>query len=574
MSFTTFEFFLFIAAAVIIYYVIPKKLQWIWLLIISYVYYASYDISTVWMLLLTTYVTYRGGILLDRLNEQKPQDGISREEKKDFKKNIVRKKKKIVLAMVLIAFGMLGIMKYTNFMLGNIDAVLRLFGSGKQIGVLNLTLPLGISFYTFQSISYVVDVYRGKHKAQGNFFKHALFVSFFPQLLQGPIGRYERLGSQLYEGHSYNLKELQFGVQRILWGFFKKMVLADRVNAAVLLIFHNYWNYGGWYNVLGVLLYSIQLYADFSGGIDIVIGIAQMFGITMDENFRQPYFSRSISEFWRRWHITLGTWMKDYIFYPFSLSKSMAKFGKWSKKKFGNNVGKLLPVGLADILVFFVVGVWHGAAWKYIMYGIYNGVIVAGSGMLAPVYAKIQEKLHINPKKWWYQGFCIIRTFILVNIGFYFDMANDLRAANAMLVQTVTKAHISQLSMAAVKAVGLTSQDLLIVIAGCIIIFVVSLLKEKGINIRETIASYNIVIRWIIYIVFKVLYIFDAAALHSDRCFILTARRRHNLRICVAHERYQLLVRGGGCKGDIPRISALKRIALPATVIVVLVVIR
>lgn len=502
MSFTTFEFFLFIAAAVIIYYVIPKKLQWIWLLIISYVYYASYDISTVWMLLLTTYVTYRGGILLDRLNEQKPQDGISREEKKDFKKNIVRKKKKIVLAMVLIAFGMLGIMKYTNFMLGNIDAVLRLFGSGKQIGILNLTLPHGISFYTFQSISYVVDVYRGKHKAQGNFFKHALFVSFFPQLLQGPIGRYERLGSQLYEGHSYNLKELQFGVQRILWGFFKKMVLADRVNAAVLLIFHNYWNYGGWYNVLGVLLYSIQLYADFSGGIDIVIGIAQMFGITMDENFRQPYFSRSISEFWRRWHITLGTWMKDYIFYPFSLSKSMAKFGKWSKKKFGNNVGKLLPVGLADILVFFVVGVWHGAAWKYIMYGIYNGVIVAGSGMLAPVYAKIQEKLHINPKKWWYQGFCIIRTFILVNIGFYFDMANDLRAANAMLVQTVTKAHISQLSMAAVKAVGLTSQDLLIVIAGCIIIFVVSLLKEKGINIRETIASYNIVIRWIIYIGF------------------------------------------------------------------------
>ena len=226
MSFTTFEFFLFIAAAVIIYYVIPKKLQWIWLLIISYVYYASYDISTVWMLLLTTYVTYRGGILLDRLNEQKPQDGISREEKKDFKKNIVRKKKKIVLAMVLIAFGMLGIMKYTNFMLGNIDAVLRLFGSGKQIGVLNLTLPLGISFYTFQFNKLLLLMYtEAMHKAQGNFFKHALFVSFFPQLLQGPIGRYERLGSQLYEGHSYNLKELQFGVQRILWGFLRKWYL-------------------------------------------------------------------------------------------------------------------------------------------------------------------------------------------------------------------------------------------------------------------------------------------------------------------------------------------------------------
>ena len=282
----------------------------------------------------------------------------------------------------------------------------------------------------------------------------------------------------------------------------KKMVLADRVNAAVTLIFNNYWNYGGWINVFGVILYSIQLYADFSGGIDITIGIAQMFGITMDENFRQPYFSRSISEFWRRWHITLGTWMKDYIFYPFSLSRCMNKFGKWCKKTFGNNVGKLLPVSLANLLVFFIVGIWHGAAWKYIMYGMYNGVIIAASGMLAPVYARIHESLHINPKSWWYQVFCIIRTFILVNIGFYFDMAPDLHAANVMLLDTVTKAHLSQISMATVKAVGLTAQDLIIVAAGCIIIFVVSVLKEKGIKIREAVASRNIVLRWFIYIVF------------------------------------------------------------------------
>ena len=396
---------------------------------------------------------------------------------------------------------MLAVVKYSNFAIENINSVLGLMGK-EPIGLLGMGLPLGISFFTFQSVSYAIDVYQGKYECEKNIFKMGLFVSFFPQLLQGPIGRYDRLGKQLYSGHSFNLKNVEYGLQRIGWGLFKKVVIADRAAVLVLNVFNNYEAYSGFHYIMAVLMYSVDLYMDFSGGIDIVIGAAQMFGITMDENFRQPYFSRSISEFWRRWHITLGTWMKDYIFYPFSLSKSMAKFGKWSKKKFGNNVGKLLPVGLADILVFFVVGVWHGAAWKYIMYGIYNGVIVAGSGMLSPVYAKIQEKLHINPKKWWYQGFCIIRTFILVNIGFYFDMANDLRAANAMLVQTVTKAHISQLSMAAVKAVGLTSQDLLIVIAGCIIIFVVSLLKEKGINIRETIASYNIVIRWIIYIGF------------------------------------------------------------------------
>ena len=404
--------------------------------------------------------------------------------------------------MILLSFGVLAVCKYTNFMIGNINGILSAFGSSGRLSVLKLTLPLGISFYTFQSVSYVVDVYRGKHEPQKNFFKYALFVSFFPQLLQGPIGRYERLGEQLYEGHAYDLKNIQFGLQRILWGMLKKMVLADRVNAAVTLIFNNYWNYGGWINVFGVILYSIQLYADFSGGIDITIGIAQMFGITMDENFRQPYFSRSISEFWRRWHITLGTWMKDYIFYPFSLSRCMNKFGKWCKKTFGNNVGKLLPVSLANLLVFFIVGIWHGAAWKYIMYGMYNGVIIAASGMLAPVYARIHESLHINPKSWWYQVFCIIRTFILVNIGFYFDMATDLHAANVMLLDTVTKAHLSQISMATVKAVGLTAQDLIIVAAGCIIIFVVSVLKEKGIKIREAVASRNIVLRWFIYIVF------------------------------------------------------------------------
>ena len=507
MSFTTVAFFVFLLAGIVVYYVLPKNVQWIWLLILSYIYYFTFSIKASLFMVFATVTIYFGGIWLQNIQNtgdrylKDNKETLSREDKKAYKESLRRKKRWVLFLILLLDFGMLAVVKYSNFAIENVNSVLGLIGK-EPIGLLGMGLPLGISFFTFQSVSYAIDVYQGKYECEKNIFKMGLFVSFFPQLLQGPIGRYDRLGKQLYSGHSFNLKNVEYGLQRIGWGLFKKVVIADRAAVLVLNVFNNYEAYSGFHYIMAVLMYSVDLYMDFSGGIDIVIGAAQMFGITKDENFRQPYFSRSISEFWRRWHITLGTWMKDYIFYPFSLSKSMAKFGKWSKKKFGNNVGKLLPVGLADILVFFVVGVWHGAAWKYIMYGIYNGVIVAGSGMLAPVYAKIQEKLHINPKKWWYQGFCIIRTFILVNIGFYFDMANDLRAANAMLVQTVTKAHISQLSMAAVKAVGLTSQDLLIVIAGCIIIFVVSLLKEKGINIRETIASYNIVIRWIIYIGF------------------------------------------------------------------------
>ena len=470
MNFISLTFVFSFPVVVLLYWKIPWKYRELFLLAVSYFFYIKESSWAGGLLLLTTAITYLAGIAVEK----------------------GRHRRAWLILAVTVCLGFLIGLKYS-------------------------VPPVGISFYTFQTMAYVIDVYRGEISAEKSPLSYALFVSFFPQLLQGPIGRYERLGSQLYEGHSYDLRNIQFGVQRILWGMLKKMVLADRVNAAVTLIFNNYWNYGGWINVFGVILYSIQLYADFSGGIDITIGVAQMFGITMDENFRQPYFSRSISEFWRRWHITLGTWMKDYIFYPFSLSKCMNRFGKWCKKTFGNNIGKLFPVSLANLLVFFIVGIWHGAAWKYIMYGMYNGVIIAASGMLAPVYAKIHTKLHINPKSWWYQGFCIIRTFILVNIGFYFDMAPDLYAANVMLAETFTKAHLSQISMATVKAVGLSAQDLIIVGVGCLIIFIVSLLKEKGMNIREAIAQKNIAVRWAIYIAFIMfILIYGSTATTSD----------------------------------------------------------
>ena len=522
MSFSSVGFFAFLLVGIIVYYVLPKNIQWVWLLILSYLYYFTFSVKASLFMVFATVTIYAGGIWLESI--QKKADAylavnkavITKDEKKAYKEKIKKNKRWVLLLIILLDFGMLAIVKYTDFAIENINVLLGKFGA-EPFGLMNLGLPLGISFFTFQSVSYIIDVYQGKYECEKNIFKMGLFVSFFPQLLQGPIGRYDRLGKQLYEGHSFNLKHVEFGLQRIGWGLFKKLVIADRAAVLVLNVFTNYEMYNGFHYILAVLMYSVDLYMDFSGGIDIVIGAAQMFGITMDENFRQPYFSRSISEFWRRWHITLGTWMKDYIFYPFSLSKCMNKFGKWCKKTFGNNIGKLLPVSLANLLVFFIVGIWHGAAWKYIMYGMYNGVIIAASGMLAPVYAKIHTKLHINPKSWWYQGFCIIRTFILVNIGFYFDMAPDLYAANVMLAETFTKAHLSQISMATVKAVGLSAQDLIIVGVGCLIIFIVSLLKEKGMNIREAIAQKNIAVRWAIYIAFIMfILIYGSTATTSD----------------------------------------------------------
>lgn len=204
------------------------------------------------------------------------KETLDRAAKKAYKEKVKKNKRRVVVAMLLLCFGLLGVVKYLNFVIENIDALVLAVGHGQYFEPVSIILPLGISFYTFQSISYIIDVYQGKYSAEKNIFKYALFVSFFPQLLQGPIGRFDRLAHQLYEGRSFSLKAAEFGLQRILWGCFKKMVLADRVAGFVTTVFGNYTEYGGWYNLVAVLLYCVQLYADFSGGIDIVIGTAEI----------------------------------------------------------------------------------------------------------------------------------------------------------------------------------------------------------------------------------------------------------------------------------------------------------
>lgn len=232
-----------------------------------------------------------------------------------------------MLAAVVLDFGLLAFVKYTNFFIENINGII-----GNRINAIDILVPLGISFYTFQSVSYVIDVYWGKVKAERNPFKFALFVSFFPQIMQGPIGRFDKLAPQFFAPHKFDLTRIEYGLQRIFWGFFKKLILADRTAGYVNNVFvNNYQAFNGFYVIVAVLMYCVELYADFSGGMDIVIGTAEMFGITMDENFKRPFFSKSIGEFWRRWHVTLGEWMKDYIFYPFSLSKAFNKIGKFTK---------------------------------------------------------------------------------------------------------------------------------------------------------------------------------------------------------------------------------------------------
>lgn len=499
MSYTSLIFIAFVILTIALYFLMPKNLRWIVLLAVSYTFYLFFGIKQTAFLLFTTLTTFVAALLIERCNlgydKAVGKGVISKEEKKELQRINKRSKKLIVFFCLLLDFGILAFLKYYNFTAASLNGMLEGTSAAGGLPVFQLLLPIGISFYTFQSAGYVIDVYRGKYKADRNIAKFALFVSFFPQIIQGPIGRHDRLAQQLYTPKEWDSTRTKYGIQRILWGYFKKMVIADRAAVLVSTVFANYNDYGGAVIFTSVLFYSILIYCDFSGGIDISLGIAQILGITMDDNFKRPFFATSIADFWRRWHITLGTWLKDYLFYPITLSKGMASFGKACRKRFGNELGKLIPVCLATFLVYIVVGLWHGASWKYIAFGLYNGTIITFSLFFENKYLRIREKLGIRDSNAWHL-FQVFRTLFLVCVGRYFSRADSFLSAVHMLKRTVLHFQPMELFNGTLLQLGLTMNDFLIILGGAIVLFSADYVTEKGVDIKASLERKSFGIQW------------------------------------------------------------------------------
>ena len=414
------------------------------------------------------------------------KEELSKEEKKRYKEGRKRVRRRWLVGCLVLNMGILAVVKYANFFITNLNSLLTA-GGGRGLSFLNLALPLGISFYTFQAVGYLVDVYRGTVKAEENFFQFTLFVSFFPQLIQGPISRFGELGETLYGPHDFDRKQVCFGLQRMLWGYFKKLVVADRILAAVMTIIGDVEIYQGAYAAVGMLFYTIQLYADFTGGIDVTIGLAQTLGISVRENFNRPYFSKSLKEYWRRWHISMCSWFRDYLFYPLSTSKAMQRFTKFTRKHLGDKVGRRLPVYVSSFVVWFSTGLWHGASWNFIVWGLLNYVVLMVSEELEPLYAGFHRRFSVEGK-FWYRLFQVGRTFVLICVLNIFDCYASLGETVKAIGSVFTVHNWKVLWDGSLLALGLTGLDYGILAGGCLMMLGVSLVQRGG-SVREKISA-------------------------------------------------------------------------------------
>lgn len=435
MGFTSLYFPLFAGTLLVLYYVLPRRAQWPLLLTASLWFYCGSGANPLWLLLtaLTTYTTAR---LLGRFSGK-------------------RGRRLLFTGCLAFNFSMLFFFKF------------RLLQG--------FALPLGISFFLFQSAGYLTDVYRGTEKAEKNPLKLLLFLGYFPQLIQGPISKFSQLAPQLTAPHAFSSRELSFGLQRMLWGYFKKLVIADRLAVAVAALRDP--------DSLGLLalLYGLQIYGDFTGGIDIALGLSQSLGLTLTENFRHPFFSRSVAEYWRRWHISLGAWMREYIFFPVSVSTPARRLSKFARKHLGP-FGKRLPVYLATLITWLATGIWHGLQANFLVWGLLNCGIIMLSEELAPVYRRFHRRFRLNTHRW-YGAFQALRTFLLMNLIRVCDLFPHVGDYFSRLGRLFSG------SRRGLSGLGLTGLDWGIIAVGSLLMLSVSLLEEARGSIRQLLWS-------------------------------------------------------------------------------------
>lgn len=499
-SFFSFEYLgLFLPVFLLLFTITPQKYKKYSVLFFSYVFFLLISGPLLVVLLGVTLIAYFGGLYLEKLKEQHKSQvkseldkAIKKTVKEKFRKIRQRKLLYLVLSLLLILIGF----KYVNLIVNTVLFVMGTKSEGVSV-IFKFATPIGISFFTMQMIAYLVDIHRDTIKADRNFVRVALFFAFFPQIIEGPIVRYSQTAEQVYSVRAITYDNLVFGLQRILYGMFKKLVVADRLNAMIGIIFTKYAEFDGSIVFVGAVAYTIQLYMEFSGSLDAVIGVSQIVGVKMPENFRQPFAAKNISEFWQRWHITLGTFFKDYVFYPVSLSQPMKKLTTKAREKLGVTYGPLMSSAVALFIVWVFNGLWHGPEYSYLFFGLYHFVFILLETVLLPVSQKIATKINVQAR--WYRSVQRVRTIFIVIIGELFFRATTLQDGQQMFSHMINNFTFNTEFTELIKRLKISVADIVVVAVAVIIVTIISHFKENDKNIRETIATLPIVWRWVFW---------------------------------------------------------------------------
>lgn len=497
MSYLSIRFIIFVIIVILLYYIFPKRFRWCILLLASIVFYAYAGYEKFFIAIATSLVIWIASWLINRqyqeAERQIEEQGLSGKDKTSLLAQYKHKCRNMYLVPTLCL--VIGILGYCKFAIMLEDALWQLFTYPISLEVI---VPLGISYYTFSSIGYLLDVYWRKTEHIDNYFKFALCVLYFPQIVQGPIARYQRLEKELFKEHTFDYKQVCFGMQLMLYGYAKKMILADRLALYTSQVFGNLQSYEGLVVLIAVFASVFQLYMDFSGCMDIVRGVSQIFGVELEQNFRHPFFSTSTAEFWRRWHITLGTWFKDYVYMPIAVSKWLIKLVTRIRNKFGKETAKVINTVLPLLVVWLLTGIWHGTGWNYVVWGLYYGTLIICSTVLAEQYKKLAGFLHIDMSTRPYRLFQMFRTF-LVFAGGRLITAPGTLANTGMAVRQMLKSFNPWIFWdGTLYGMGLDYKDWCVVVIGLLIVRQVSILQEKG-SVSEKIARRNIVLRWMVY---------------------------------------------------------------------------
>jgi len=458
MIFNSLQYALFLFLVVILYFILPQKARWIFLLAASYFFYMSWDARYALLLLFSTVITYSSALLLRRARNH-------------------GQKVLYLVSCLIVNLGILFVFKYFNFFNETLADVIRLLGISYQPLKLSLVLPVGISFYTFQTLGYLIDVYKGKSEPERHFGKYALFVSFFPQIAAGPIGRFDSLRPQLDSKHLFDTERIRSGLLLIGQGLIKKLVIADRLAVLVNAVYDSPADHNGIHFAIATIFFSIQIYCDFSGYTDIAIGSARLLGVNLMENFRRPYLGTSVAGFWKRWHISLTSWFRDYLYIPL-----------------GGNRKRHLP---NILIVFLASGLWHGASLTFVIWGFLNGLYQV-MGIVTRKYTdKLKSLLKISDSSVLFINFKRLTTFVLIAFSWIFFRAGSFDDLKLILTRLFTW-NASFFTNFNAKGLGMQKSELIVSFIAVVMLAVYELIQEK-ISVGAVLRRRPVVVRWAVY---------------------------------------------------------------------------